>query len=499
MFRIFSCPPGSFVNIPNWINVGNGSYPRILYCPIIGPFNSKTGEITSIELGSYKGEINTSPKDEFGERNCLHRKPDGDIMVPGFTVTEPNRKGYYDHYYQTRDTSSGIREFSSIVSNGTCNERFTRIGASSLWHDRTIVQDRNVLSGYVKYANSPAKLNYLTVDIRCFTFTTNWKQYSSRVLFSFTRKATYDEYQWFLDYLRKQNVTTLALTSLATTELFTVSGKLIKVDEASIKRAINVLKDHGTYDPMIPTDLKYTWGGLAQSAADQLDYCSVNVIAFLRELRDWRTLIPKLGKILSPKTWSDWYLSYRYGLTLTVKDTKAIVQSLQDSFSESIHSMNLKPKIIYAAQSKASIVGIRAVESTYRYKVICDRYPSTVMNIVRELKQWGLYPTLLNAWDMIPYSFVVDWFVSFDDLFKELDARIFWQYINVLSVCRSQKHTTVLSGKDLLPNYFVTGDVNLTIYWREIRRHMDLPPITLDTPSGFRNYAELTALIVQRR
>ena len=132
-------------------------------------------------------------------------------------------------------------------------------------------------------------------------------------------------------------------------------------------------------------------------------------------------------------------------------------------------------------------------------KVVTDRYPSVVMNVVREMKQWGLYPTLLNSWDMVPYSFVVDWFVSFDDLFQQLDDRIFWQYFKVLSVCRSQKYTTVFSGKDLLSQRSVFGDVTFTYYHREVRRHMDLPRIVLDTPSGFRNYAELTALIVQRK
>jgi hypothetical protein len=64
---------------------------------------------------------------------------------------------------------------------------------------------------------------------------------------------------------------------------------------------------------------------------------------------------------------------------------------------------------------------------------------NALMRQIRKAYEWDYYPTLGNVWDMIPLSFVVDWFVNVSDIFESVDRMVQARYYDVASILQSVK------------------------------------------------------------
>jgi hypothetical protein len=64
-----------------------------------------------------------------------------------------------------------------------------------------------------------------------------------------------------------------------------------------------------------------------------------------------------------------------------------------------------------------------------------------------KLSQLGLAPDSYVAWDMTPFSFMVDWFIPVGDILNVLDQTVLLQnYWDISSVCYSISYSKEVNG-----------------------------------------------------
>lgn len=495
MLSLFSCSPGICINpFSGWYGNGTGTS-GVQLTPLLGPFDA-SGNFTGKLLDSIDGRIFTGSGDLGGDKACSHQQIAGDLILPSFDVTTISTPGYLIPVYSSK-VAAGNVIYSHLAHDGTDDLRTRQIRSTDgktngTWIDVVRVEGRNVVIGYARTVTNPYRTDTDSYCVK-YTFSEDWKKYCSKVVLDGSAKTKFSQYR---DFITKVTPSTVGIPSKACM-IFDFIPKTQQLPLEELHRNLVTCFDQNIFDAMTDLRSKFTWGDLCQLSIDSVNYCSVNVISFIRELRDWRKLIPKIGKLLSPKTYASVYLWYKYGLTLSIQDSQALVKAVRNSFDDSLRCNDPGKKFAYASQFTVSRVRKYEVRSTYRYKIAYEAYPAAVMNVIRELKRWGIYPTLENAWDMIPFSFVADWFTNLNEVLHEMDTHIFSEYYNVLWVCRSQKHIRCVPGKEYFPGFAVVGEISQTNYQRTVKKTLDLPRVRLDLPSEFHNYAEFTALIVQ--
>lgn len=141
--------------------------------------------------------------------------------------------------------------------------------------------------------------------------------------------------------------------------------------------------------------------------------------------------------------------------------------------------------------------------ATYHYKVYYQPYDLPFAKSIKTLMDVDLFPTLTNVWDLVPFSFVIDWFLDIGSLFERIDTRTYASTLAVLGVLRSIKRSVSGVPGAAFPfwNRNISGLVGTwgcTSYQRASSSTLDLPHLILDTPREFHNYAELAAIIAQK-
>jgi len=222
---------------------------------------------------------------------------------------------------------------------------------------------------------------------------------------------------------------------------------------------------------------------------------SVNMIAFLRDLRKPQELIPKLRKLKKLRTTAGNYLSYKYGILPTIDDLKSIVAAV----------LKLKPYLdkngfkTYGAGFTDSYTSSSITTKLEQHiKIAISDEDSAFDAIASKLDSMGFLPTLENVWDLIPYSFVLDWFVDVGDFLHRVDSRLRLVRLNIRYATMSRKETTsykLIAG----PNLPFAGPIDLVRYQRWVTDHCPVPPLSVSTPfSVSDHWLEAGALILSR-
>ena len=201
-------------------------------------------------------------------------------------------------------------------------------------------------------------------------------------------------------------------------------------------------------------------------ALNGLRLLQIDSIAYLRDAADLSRALSIFREIkrrpLSKKTWADTFLTYRYGLRLFAKDTSSIAKAIVKEVNRST-----EPFQTARGMRKRSVKAVfgNDIEQTIRTKVYADNYSLGDMKLITAAKSIDLYPSLSNIWDLIPYSFVVDWFLPAGDILGKLDAQSYVQVLHTRSCVASVKSTKLdhISGAF---NY--SGDIKITCYQRKV-------------------------------
>lgn len=133
------------------------------------------------------------------------------------------------------------------------------------------------------------------------------------------------------------------------------------------------------------------------------------------------------------------------------------------------------------------------------YKLYYQPYEKGLLGALKKLQDWDIYPTWQNMWDLIPFSFMVDWFVNVEKLLNSWDTVNYYQYLNIKSTVYSVKDTRVMPDYRDNDNQVVVHGITLVRYKRQVLTTPYPPHFRLEQSSGLNNHEiEAGAIIVQR-
>lgn len=146
--------------------------------------------------------------------------------------------------------------------------------------------------------------------------------------------------------------------------------------------------------------------------------------------------IPEVPKTI-PKLLASGWLQWRYSYNTTKLDVEDAKRNLPDLISDTD----------YIGRSRELARNVYAVAKLH----VRDAYQDQVVaRVYTFLDRWGLAPTWENLWDLVPFSFMVDWFTDWTDFAHEvhLNKRAQREY-SIQSVVYSTKMTGQLDQDNL--------------------------------------------------
>lgn len=256
--------------------------------------------------------------------------------------------------------------------------------------------------------------------------------------------------------------------------------------------------DLGRLFPTLP-NANFVYGDLVRRCANDAQVIDSNSIELVKELSSLSATLKDTyaltkGKVDAKKLASI-YLSYKYGLRLTAMDIvsggKSIASRIMSTRKEYSFSRAKETCVLQSTDGQMGLV------INYNYKIFYLTHSEDWRSAVKTWFDSGLFPSLSNAWDLVPFSFVVDWFTNAGNYLDAIDANTYWSLHVVPCVVYSQKQTF----RDVGPYLFgsdrtIIGNVDAVFYDRTLATVMHEPSFFETVPREFSNYAELTALII---
>lgn len=235
------------------------------------------------------------------------------------------------------------------------------------------------------------------------------------------------------------------------------------------------------------------WGDLCQEAI-QKGEIQANAWTLWHDLRAVGSEIVSYGKAIkkpSLKNISGAYLNTRYGTRLTAQDMSEYADYLL-GITKKWNSV-YKGYDTYVARRSVNKSGWVGYDSITCYASLKDSMTDIV---VHSLQQTGV-GQLANAWDIIPFTFVVDWFFEVEALFENLDYRWNACTLNVKDVIRTYKRARTLT----IPNFLFCGhdvDVTLSVYHRSCGHKLSYPSLGIHSSDDYQNHVlDLTMIGLQ--
>lgn len=299
-----------------------------------------------------------------------------------------------------------------------------------------------------------------------------------------------------VEHLQDGNL--LWTTSMTQDKLTSAAFATEPVSESAISEYLTTIKDtlvETDFDNLI-SDHK---SKLIRDAIDNCRALDINTTAYLRDVRRiWSAIKPifeVISRPLNPESWANLWLTYRYGIRLFLKDSYKILQSWE---SDRLATVPRFYKGRSRLKASAEVLGFDTVLDCHLTIKGSDQ-PKSLDGFFRILRQADLLVTLNEAWDLLPYSFVLDWLLPIQDTLKDLDRNLDLYLYDIQDFIWSVKATTVIVPPDSLN---VTGSIEFSYYkrWREEPDHsLSVNPYPLGEGINVLHSADLLALCIQRK
>lgn len=239
------------------------------------------------------------------------------------------------------------------------------------------------------------------------------------------------------------------------------------------------------------------WGILAAEAYNSVQFFNSNGIAYAKDFVNLRkdaaktlNLLKSFGKTgrLASKA-ANLFLTFYYGWRLTIKDTQELVDAYQTS--SKLRSNRCKATSQRSWESHGA---------TYLATFQCYFIRNAFMSgMDRFIYDYDLALTPDNLWDLVPFSFVVDWFTNIGGVLETAsDYYNLVQAHEVICTGRSIKAVRHTSGRQLSSQ--LAGELTFSYYSRSYTEGPYVPTFQFCNSVNPLDHAiEGTALIVSRR
>jgi hypothetical protein len=158
--------------------------------------------------------------------------------------------------------------------------------------------------------------------------------------------------------------------------------------------------------PELPSFLT-TWKAPLQVLKDLKSASSGNLAAFLR-----------LARSVSAA-----YLTYVYGIVPMESDIETLAGILTDGvFVDGSLSSLRGSAYLEVPYSASTWVGYGQVSIAFHSKAVINQQLSQFTSFLMGVEGSGLAPTPSNLWDLVPFSFVADWFVGIGEKLEALES-----------------------------------------------------------------------------
>lgn len=194
---------------------------------------------------------------------------------------------------------------------------------------------------------------------------------------------------------------------------------------------------------------------------DKYQNVADDVFNFLNNADKRQTL--HFQKALSPLTFRDqsWFDG-----TVFYHDIDCEEDSPWDSGAEAVFST-----LSYKTKLTRHIPKI-SYHATLEFMYSIPGLPPGLKQVLAELDYWGVNLSISDVWEVVPFSFVVDWFIDVGSWLEGLDLENLPVQVNILDYCWSIKYQLVeeetvdelteITLKDLWGNYYNPSHWNLT-------------------------------------
>jgi hypothetical protein len=474
---------------------------------LIGPFGSdwtpNQGDVVSFQ--SSVDSLSQGRK-TYDENDVVHSKAEGEIkyspiaqeLVNSSTAWLPNRK-----------TWSCIRKSDNYKLSLSLNSGHVSSGSTSFMQDTYYYYNRAfTLSGgkleicLVRCGKPP--FDGLKVQRRSHTFNnlgSNTQIEYKRQSESPLQPNAYSSLDWtkpqsyadIVDLAYKYAKTQAPLPSTWTKGMIYISSKPLSFSIANTKAYVDSLAKKLLIEPRQVQEVHF--GDLAMDASAKANANHVNMIAFLRDLRRPQDMIPKLRNLQKLRTLSGNYLAVNYGVLPTISDIQTIIGAFKKA-QPYIDRHGFKT--YNAVQQVSTELGDLTHSLEQRIKIAIDNEDSDFSALAQKVDSMGFALTLENVWDLIPYSFVIDWFIDIGGFLERADARMRLMRQNIQYATMSSKYTL---RKNLVPTstYPIVGTLTVVHYQRWTTDHCPVPPLSPSSKITVSNHwLEAGALITQR-
>lgn len=257
--------------------------------------------------------------------------------------------------------------------------------------------------------------------------------------------------------------------------------------------------DVTTLSPQVvfPDMGKVNWGELAADAYDSVPFFKSNGIAYAKDISCLQkdafstlsllTSLSKKGQLA--KKAANLFLSFYYGWRLAAKDTEELVSAYRKRASLTSNRSKCTSQRTWVTRNAKYVATLQCYYKRYAKASGLDQF----------ILDNDLTLTPENLWDLVPFSFVVDWFTGIGDILE--DASNYYnltQKHEVVCTGRSIKATKTVSAGYLSSRY--SGTVTLSYYRRGYTRGPISPTFHFSNSVNPLDHAvEGTALIVSRR
>lgn len=256
-------------------------------------------------------------------------------------------------------------------------------------------------------------------------------------------------------------------------------------------------------------------GDLCMEAVQDTRVININTLMYTKELFETFDLIKStINSAVDlihgnpkqiAKEISNLYLSYHYGYRLSIRDTEELIRASVKEINN-LHRAQAFTRSMMTSEftypRPSSLAGF-TVKAAHHCKVWYNQLDTSFSTLLRQLFRWDIFPELGNVYDMIPYSFVVDWFIPFGDILDKIDNHTYSHTLDVYSVEYSTS-LTVAGLPVTLPFFqgmfrgYASPGLSLRYFNRWMEPELSFPPLELKLQAGPKNWFPAGALILQR-
>lgn len=272
--------------------------------------------------------------------------------------------------------------------------------------------------------------------------------------------------------------------------------------------------------------VSFSWGNMSSKAGESHRPLNINMLMYLKEamnLPHFASSIVENGMRLSEiagrshanrKFWRDLaketsslFLSQYYGTRLTAKDSAEIAAAIDsidlsyetDTIGAEEHLETTVEGYTASVSRRVTAVVNCASDRELKEANGIREATSNLKNMIEHgLLAVDIAPTAENIWDMIPYSFVVDWLVPIGANFGLSEERAWLETYHVHKVAYSETVDYTIDRESLSDDMCVERSSHLPVHiYRRIMASKFLWMPTLDySPSLPNHWLEATTLIL---